>query len=140
MTMAEEDNRRDIGKLWGAHRGLASAVWGDDVRRDNGLRSDVRVLQDSHTELKGKVTEAIEWGHRVWEVERPESCLGIPAVESLRQEIEEREAHAVAVRETEAIERRREMVELRKARIAMMGTVGAAMLTSIAAVAVSLIR
>ena len=154
---------RDVGKLWGALKSVEGTIetlrtWAEGqvdriaviltgANGENGLRGDLRMAEaDIRAEgikidaLDARLREVQEWGLRLWEVERPASCLGIAAVSSLRKELEEREDRAVAVRETEAIERRREMVELRKARIAMMGTVGAAMLTSIAAVAVSLIR
>ncbi len=37
---------RDIAKLWTSLRELSSVVWGDNVTRDNGLRSEVREQEE----------------------------------------------------------------------------------------------
>ena len=40
-----DENTRQVSKLWTFLRELATAFWGDDVTRNNGLRSDVRKLE-----------------------------------------------------------------------------------------------
>jgi hypothetical protein len=161
--MSTEEIPREVGKLWGALKSVEGAIdtlraWAGGqfaridmilvgVNNDNGIKGDIRALEADSRQLAARietisseVRDAREWGQRIWEVERPANCLGIAAVDAFRVELDAREARALALRETEAVERRREMTELRKARIAMMGTVGAAMLTSAAAVVVALIR
>lgn len=80
--MGEDDNRDQIAKLWTSHRELASAVWGDDVKRDNGLRSEVRALRE-------ELDAGLAWAHDIWNVKRREECLG---VEALERHIAEHEA------------------------------------------------
>jgi DNA-binding winged helix-turn-helix (wHTH) protein len=73
--MDEHDDTRDqVAKLWTSHRELASAVWGDDVKRDNGLRSEVRAIRE-------ELDEGLKWAHEIWNVRRRNECLGIEALE-----------------------------------------------------------
>ena len=71
-------------------------------------------------EEREKSGEIEVWGHNIWEVQRPANCLGIIAVRELREELE-----------NEKKERKHEMTEMKKARIAMYSALGVALITTV---------
>lgn len=80
-----------IAKLWSAHRELAVVVHG--ANKDNGLRSDVRALEEWRAKQSDWDNEMEDRLRHYIDVERGETCHGIAALE------EHREEHAKAAKE-----------------------------------------
>jgi hypothetical protein len=120
--VSEDLTPKEPAKLWTYAREIASALWGDDVRRDNGLRSDVRRLEFDMETVKSAVAEGIAHGNYLYEVERhkPGGCIGRIAVEQLEQRLTQA-----------AVAKSKEITELRKARMGMFAAVLVAFITSV---------
>ena len=72
--------RERIAELERKHQELSSAFWGDEVRRDNGLRSEVAGLKTWRQEFEKRFTEAMAWAKHLWEVDRENECHGLKAL------------------------------------------------------------
>jgi hypothetical protein len=108
------DTETSLAKLWTSFRELSAAVWGDDVRRDNGLRSRVETLeQNLDTEVARRLDNEARIQHYM-DRERQETCYGTPL---WKQHMEDHEA----------------MVNLnnnmKKERLQSLATLGASLLT-----------
>jgi len=66
-----------LGKFWTFIRELATAFWGDDTTRDNGVRSDVRKLQQVTAELEASILEDRKERQHYTDVTRRETCEGL---------------------------------------------------------------
>lgn len=123
---------RDIGKLWGAVREMRAWVEGKlreleialiGIDGGNGLRGNIQKNTERIDSLEHQVVAGIEWGTRLWDVERhkPGGCIGKLAVEEL-------EARLLL----DAESREKEVIETRRTRYAMLTGLGVALITSIA--------
>ena len=79
-TMIDIEARERIAKLWTFVREVASALWGDDERRDNGIRSMVKdqearllAMESDQRTLRGDLQHYLDKG-------REETCLGLKAL------------------------------------------------------------
>lgn len=124
--MSDQDDPvdRNTAKLWTAHRELAVVVWGDDVTRDNGIRSVVKkheeritVLEEDQRELRGELRHYLD-------KERPETCYGLAALEEHKKE---------------EISLYEEDNEVTKAKINLWGVVLAASIPSLVSAAVTIL-
>lgn len=115
-----EEHGSQIAKLWTFVRELATAFWGDDVTRSNGLRSDVHALEERVIATETRLQDAIDWGKDVWHVQRPKECIGLAAVEDLRAEL----ARAAKGQDKAA-------ASMRRATLAMVGALGVALVDMI---------
>lgn len=105
MTDIEEIRQRllftesQIAKLWTALREATSVIWGDDVKRDNGLRSVVNTLKQVSAELEDELGNIRGELRHYLDAEREASCYGLAALGEMqaRQEQEEREEVPVKV-------------------------------------------
>ena len=75
-----ETLRRDVAKVWTTLRELQSVLWGDNIRRDDGLKKDlvalearVGTLESVLRDLEARITHYIDAG-------RAETCLGLKAL------------------------------------------------------------
>ena len=71
------ENETQIAKVWTFIRELATAFWGDNVTRDNGLRSDVRKLQQVTAEIEEDQNELRREIQHYMDVKRKETCEGL---------------------------------------------------------------
>ena len=72
-------------------REIGSALWGDDVRRDNGLRSEVREYGRKIAELEEfKRTTETTWQHYI-DFERANTCVGLAALAKAEEGIDSAE-------------------------------------------------
>lgn len=71
------ENETQIAKVWTFIRELATAFWGDNVTRDNGLRSDVRKLQQVTAEIEEGQDELRREIQHYMDVKRKETCEGL---------------------------------------------------------------
>jgi hypothetical protein len=86
---ADLEARKDIAQLWTAHRELGSVLWGDDGRRDNGIRSKVRAQEEKLGELEIAQRSLHEQLRHYFDREREETCLGLRALAEHEQIHEE---------------------------------------------------
>jgi hypothetical protein len=110
--------RRDLAKLYTAHEKLATVVWG--ANGENGINSKVKNIIENHETLEKHVDDLEKWATDIWHVQRPANCIGKKAVDEL-------EARMVA----DAQDRHKEMVEMKKARIAMYTALGVAVISTL---------
>ena len=82
----DSETRSRIYSLERDFRELASAFWGDNVRRDNGLRSEVRELQQWSKDFDKRFTESMNWAKHIWEVDRENECFGLKALAKYESE------------------------------------------------------
>jgi hypothetical protein len=134
------ENERDIGKLWGFARELKA--WAEGKVREveiiligvdgtNGLRGNIRALEEKVETQAEKLQKGIEWGERVWEIERkkPGNCLGVEAVKAL-------EARLAAERAaTDKL-----ILESRKARYTMLTGLGVGLLAAASPIILELVK
>lgn len=74
MEAIDHEARDRIAQLEVLTREQGSALWGDNVRRDNGLRSDVRKLEEKQSETDSAIHTVVEkWRHYI-DIERADSC------------------------------------------------------------------
>ncbi len=99
-------NEEQIAKLWTSHRELATVVWGDNERRDNGLRSKMRAMDPRISDIEDAIDELNATRRHYLDAERKATCLGI---EALAQHMEE---HKVM---------NREATDIRVAKINLLG-------------------
>ena len=78
MSEAVDPN---LAKLWTAHRELASVIWGDDVTRDNGLRSEVREHRERLDAVELVTRNLITDLKHYLDKEREETCIGKTLIE-----------------------------------------------------------
>lgn len=80
MEAIDHEARDRIKNLEVSTREIGSALWGDDVRRDNGLRSEVREYGRKIAEMEEfmRTTEAT-WQHYI-DFERANTCVGLAAL------------------------------------------------------------
>lgn len=71
------ENEVQIGKVWTFIREVATAFWGDNTTRDNGVRSDVRKLQQVTAELEEDQNEMRRELQHYMDVKRRETCEGL---------------------------------------------------------------
>ena len=109
---------------------LATVVWGDDRKRDNGVRGDLRALEETVRENTESIDKLREWGQDIWNVQRPLNCIGRAAVKDLEEKIKKAEADEQTRRDREE----RLMVEIRKSRNAMIAALGGSVITATGAV------
>lgn len=95
--MADDDNKarliaveQQIIKIRELLGELASVVWGDNVRRDNGLRSRVIVLESFRSEAEDESAKLSEKLRHYIDAERRETCFGLAELER-RDSAEENE-------------------------------------------------
>ena len=110
--------RTMIQELRTDHEILATEVHG--ARGDNGINSKVNALIHKQEDTDKHVNELEEWGHNIWHVERPANCIGKKAVEDLEERLL-----------NDAERREKEMLEMRRARMAMYSALGVAVITTI---------
>jgi hypothetical protein len=143
--MDEDQVVRDVGKIWGALREFRA--WAEGKFREfevimlgpdlgNGLKGDLRALRTDHADTKSKLDDLASelaatkaWGQHIWEVDRPEHCIGKIAVADLESRLK-----------ADADLRTAELRENRKVRLAMTGTVIVAGMTSITSIIVAIIN
>lgn len=89
--------REQIGKLWGSLRDATGVLWGDNVSRDNGLRSSVRALEVGHAQTEKRINEMDDRIRHYIDVERENTCHGIAALE------EHKADHAREIKEEVAV-------------------------------------
>ena len=116
MSDPDDTVDRDIAKLWTAHRELASVVWGDDVTRGNGLRSNVREQEERLKAVELVTRNLIQDLRHYLDKERPETCYGIKALKEHKEE---------------EISLYEEGTEMKKTKLGMWGTILAASIPSI---------
>lgn len=109
--------REDLAKLYTAHEQLATTVWGPD--KTNGINSKVKVIIERQDATDNRIDELEEWGNKVWHIDRPANCIGKKAVEDLEARMAK-----------EALAREKELVEMKKARLAMYTALGVALITT----------
>lgn len=143
MSIDTADQQRDIGKLWGAIervngdvKALSVALVGIDG--GNGLRGELREFlhrfENDHsvrlTKVEDRVEEGIEYGRRLYDVERhkPGECIGKAALDKYVAELEAKQDREDAM-----------TVEMKKSRDAMLAAVVAAVITSAASIIVAFI-
>lgn len=105
MTDVEELRQRllfvesQIAKLWTSLREATSVIWGDNVKRDNGLRSVVNTLKQVTAELEDDQNKLRTELRHYLDAEREASCYGLAALTEMQacQEAEEREEVPVKV-------------------------------------------
>lgn len=85
-----------IAKLWSAHRELAVVVHG--ANKDNGLRSDVRALEEWRAKQSEWDNEMEDRLRHYIDVERGETCHGIAALEEHKSELAKEKVEEVAVK------------------------------------------
>lgn len=105
------NTEREILKVRGLLAEVAGVVWGDMVKRNNGLRSRIKDLEANQDEAAARM-DAIEDGieiakakfYHYIEVERHNDCLGIKALAKYKecQEKEDREETDVKVAKIKA--------------------------------------
>ena len=83
MSEAVDPN---LAKLWTAHRELASVIWGDDVTRDNGLRSEVREHRERLDAVELVTRNLITDLKHYLDKEREETCIGKALIEEHLEE------------------------------------------------------
>jgi hypothetical protein len=134
------EQERDIGKLWGFARELKA--WAEGKVREveiiligvdgtNGLRGNIRKLEED-VDIQGHQLQAgIEWGNRVWEIERkkPGGCLGIEAVEKLEARLAAEHAATDKL-----------ILESRKARYTMLTGLGVGLLAAASPIVLELVK
>lgn len=143
MSIDTVDQQRDIGKLWGAIervngdvKALSVALVGMDG--GNGLRGELREFihrfEADHavrlTAVEDRVEEGIEYGRRLYDVERhkPGECIGKTALDEYVAEL-----NAKANKESDMA------IEMKKSRDAMLTALVAALITSAASIIVAFI-
>ncbi len=80
MEAIDHEARDRIKNLEVSTREIGSALWGDDVRRDNGLRSDVRRLEERCGENEVNIRTVNDNIRHYIDVEREETCHGLAAL------------------------------------------------------------
>lgn len=85
-----------IAKLWSAHRELAVVVHG--ANKDNGLRADVRALEEWRAKQNEWDNEMEDRLRHYIDVERGETCYGIAALEEHKGEHAKAKNEEVAVK------------------------------------------
>lgn len=74
------ETERRLSDLEALTREQGSALWGDNVRRDNGVRSKVQAHDAAISSLQEQMlTIKSEWRHYI-DVGRKESCEGLKAL------------------------------------------------------------
>ena len=99
MEAIDHEARDRIKNLEVSTREIGSALWGDDVRRDNGLRSDVRRLEERCGENEVNIRTVNENIRHYIDVEREASCHGLAALARYEadQSGDEKEDREVAI-------------------------------------------
>ena len=97
MSEAVDPN---LAKLWTAHRELASVIWGDDVTRDNGLRSEVREHRERLDAVELVTRNLITDLKHYLDKEREETCIGKKLVVAHEAKHKEGEEEEVAMTKT----------------------------------------
>lgn len=72
--------RERIAKLYTITRELGSALWGDDRTRDNGIRSEVRTLEDMTGELDIAMRTLKADLQHYLDKDREQTCIGLKAL------------------------------------------------------------
>lgn len=86
-----DENARQVSKLWTELRETQGVLWGDNARRDNGIRSDVRKLEALAAEVKKDFQAHVEKVRTYRDKERFETCPVKEAFEKHLDECAERE-------------------------------------------------
>lgn len=81
----DHEARDRIAQLEVLAREQGSALWGDNTRRDNGLRSDVRKIEDKVGELEVAHRTIVETWRHYRDVERAQTCEGLKALAAYKQ-------------------------------------------------------
>lgn len=71
------DTEREILKIRGLLAEVAGVVWGDMVKRDNGLRGRVLALEAYRKEAEDEVNALGDRLRHYLDAERRETCLGL---------------------------------------------------------------
>ena len=122
--LVDIEARRDIAKLWTSLRELSSVVWGDNVTRDNGLRSEVREQEERLKAVELVVRNLIQDLKHYKDREREETCIGLKALKEHKEE---------------EISLYEEDNEVTKAKINLWGVVLAASIPSLISAAVTIL-
>lgn len=80
------DGEVQVGKLWTFVREVATAFWGDNTTRDNGVRSDVRKLQQVTAEIEADQQEMRRELQHYMDVKRRETCEGLKELARMESE------------------------------------------------------
>ena len=75
-----ETLRRDVAKVWTTLRELQSVLWGDNVRRDDGLKKDLVALEARVGTLESVLRDLQAKLAHYLDAERAETCLGLAAL------------------------------------------------------------
>lgn len=90
------DTKLALSKLWTEHRELTATVQG--AQGDNGLRSDVRALEEWRAKVEQHLTDlAAKFQHYI-DVEREETCHGKIALRMFKKEIEDTQEEETEVK------------------------------------------
>jgi hypothetical protein len=149
--MDDDNQSRDIGKLWGAIKSFEGTletlhVWAEGqiervmlvlvgLNGSNGIKGDIRDLTTRVETTETEIMRLEAWGHKLWDVDRPALCLGIVAVEALEAKLKAQELARVTERQLHE----RELDALQRARIAMLGAILASAMAAIGSVVVAVI-
>jgi hypothetical protein len=138
--MSDTEHERDIGKLWGFARELKA--WAEGKVREveiiligvdgtNGLRGNIRKLEETVDVQAHQLQAGIEWGNRVWEVERhkPGGCIGKELVGKLEARLAAEKTEMTAL-----------IVETRKARYAMLTGLGVGLIAAASPIILELVK
>jgi hypothetical protein len=62
-------------------REIGSALWGDDVRRDNGIRAIVKDIEERVEKIEGTLTYREQYMRHYMDIDRRKTCHGIIELE-----------------------------------------------------------
>jgi hypothetical protein len=82
------DTEKNLAKLWTFVYELASVVWGDNTRRDNGIRSRVIALEARAKEAEDDRDSLRRELRHYLDVSREETCHGLKALAEREQSAE----------------------------------------------------
>jgi len=124
----DNEARDRIAKLYTQLRELQTLVYGDPVRRDGGIRQDVAELRTDVTRLSAGLASLEARFQHYLDVDRKDTCEGLRALaaheadsaECLYEEQQEEEDMQIAKGQNQTT--------LRKARLELLGVIGAALL------------
>lgn len=108
---------------------IGAALWGDHVLRDNGVRSQVRRHEDRLDTIEGDQRNLRGDLRHYLDSERAATCIGKVAVDELEDRIK-------TSRETSE----KLMVEMRKARYAMLTGLGVGLLAAASPIVLELVK
>lgn len=89
--------RKDIAKLWTELREVQAVLWGDNVRRDDGLKKVLLSLEARLGTLESVVRDLQDRMRHYIDAERAETCLGLAAL--AKHEAADGELYAESIEE-----------------------------------------